>query len=385
MSYNGFFKRHRLFILSESTAAVLIALLLLWQASLVTALDSQKAAERWRAGDTRFAQLGAYFAQGSGMNETQVYSLRSAVDNELTQASITAESKNSRLWYDAYCGFSTLSVSGSRGSANVAVTGVGGDFFRIHNLELESGYYFSDDDLTQDRILLDATAAWQLFGSYDVAGMEVKIGERPMIVAGVVAATENQWETAAYGDTPRIYMDYTTLGEYQEIEITCYEAVMPDPVTGFAKALLEKALPVDETSRSVVENSSRYSFLTLFRLLKGLAESRNISVPVVYPWWENAARVLEVQVAILQLAWLALCVVPAAGLVVLAVRLWKGRRFHFADIPDYYERARERFDEWRRARKGKWPRTAKSDGQRRSLKLSLKRHKKEREHEKDPF
>ncbi len=383
MSYNGFWKRHRLFILIESAAAVLIALLLLWQASLVNALESQKAAERWRAGDTRFAQLGVYIAQGSGMNETQVYSLRTSVNNALSQASISAETKDSRLWYDAYCGFSTLSVSGPRGKANVAVTGVGGDFFRVHNLKLESGYYFSDDDLTQDRILLDATAAWQLFGSYNVAGMEVKIGERPMIVAGVVAATENGWETAAYGDTPRIYMDYTTLMEYQEIEITCYEAVMPDPVTGFAKALLEKALPVEETSRSVVENSSRYSFLTLFRLLKGLAESRNISVPVVYPWWENAARVLEVQAAMLQLAWLALCAVPAAGLVVLAVRLWKGRRLHFADIPDYYERARERFDEWLRVRKEK--RAAKPDGQRKSLKLSLKRHKKEKEHEKDPL
>ena len=68
MAYNGFFRRHKWFIVMESAAAVLIAALLFWQSALAGALDSQRAAARWRAGETRFAQLGAYFANGSGMN-----------------------------------------------------------------------------------------------------------------------------------------------------------------------------------------------------------------------------------------------------------------------------------------------------------------------------
>ena len=378
MAYNGFFRRHKWFIVIESAAAVLIAALLFWQSALTGALDSQRAAARWRAGETRFAQLGAYFANGSGMNEAQVYSLRSAVDSALEQASITADAEDARVWYDAYCGFSSLTVSGPRGSIAAAVTGAGGDFFRIHNLTLESGYYFSSSDVTRDRVLLDATAAWQLFGSFDVAGMEVKIGERPMVVAGVAALPEDARELAAYGETPRIYMDYTTLNEYIETEITCYEAVMPDSVTGFAASMLEKALPVSEENRAVVECSSRYSFSSLFGLLRGFAESRMITVPVVYPWWENAARVTEMQAALVQLLWLLLCIVPAVGAVILAVRLWKGRKLHFADIPDYYEHFRERFDTWRQ-RKKETPRPEKK----KLPHFSLKRKKKEKEHEKD--
>ena len=342
---NGFFRRHRVFILTESIAAVLIAALLLWQNAVTGALDSQAAAARWRAGDMRFAQVGTYIANGSGMTREQIYTLRDGIDNALLQASVTAETSGARLWYDAWCGFGTLTLKGPHASVSAAVTGVGGDFFRIHNWPLRSGYYFSEADVTADRVVLDATAAWQLFGSSDVAGLEIRIGERPLVVAGVVELPDNPWETAAYGDTPRIYMNYDTLAEYQTMEITCYEAVLPDPVSGFAKALLEKQLPVGETNRAVIECSDRYRMGTLLNLARNFAQSRIVSVPVVYPWWENAARVTEAQAALLQLLWLVLCIVPAAGLCVLAVRAWKGRRLHFADIPEYYERARAWIDE----------------------------------------
>ena len=350
---DSFFRRHRVFILVEGAALLLIAALLLCQHGVTTALDSQRAADRWRAGDMRFAQIGAYLANGSGMTGDQIRTLREGVDNALLQGSVAAENEGARLWYDAYCGFGSLTLSGPHGKITASVTGAGGDFFRIHNWKLISGYYFSENDVTADRVVLDETAAWQLFGSSDVAGLEIKVGERPLTVAGVVANPGNAWETAAYGDSPRVYMLYDTLAAYQETEITCYEAVLPDPVTGYAEALLEKQLPTDEAHRTVMECSSRYAVGTLFSLIRGFAESRIVSVPVVYPWWENAARVTEMQAAALQIAWVVLCVIPAVGLCVIAVRLWKGRRLHFADIPEYYERARERIAEKRRERRGK--------------------------------
>ncbi len=347
---DSFFRRHRVFILTEGAALLLIAALLLWQHGITSALDSQRAAERWRAGDMRFAQIGAYLATGSGMDSEQIRTLREGVDSALTQGSITPENENARLWYDGWCGFATLRFRGSRGEISASVTGVGGDFFRIHNWKLLSGSFFSENDLTADRVVLDATAAWQLFGSADVAGLEIRVGDRPFSVAGVIAGPDNAWEAAVCGETPRIYMSYTTLAEYQTLEITCYEAVLPDPVTGYAVALLEKQLPTDEAHRAVVECSSRYSMGRLFELARGFARSRIISVPVVYPWWENAARVTEMQAALLQILWLALSVIPAVGLCVIAVRLWKGRKLHFADIPDYYERVRSWLDERRRSR-----------------------------------
>ena len=348
---DGFFRRHRIFILTESVAVLLIAGLLLWQNAVTGALDSQAAAARWRSGEMRFAQVGVYIANGAGMNQEQIRTIREGVDGALLQASAAPEAEGARLWYDAWCGFGSLSLTGPHASVTAAVTGVGGDFFRIHNWRLLSGYYFSEDDVTPDRVVLDATAAWQLFGSSDVAGLEVRVGERPFIVAGVIALPDNAWETAAYGDAPRIYMDYGTLAEYQTMEITCYETVLPDPVTNYAKALLEKQLPVSETNRAVIENSSRYGMGTLLTLARNYAVSRIVTVPVVYPWWENAARVTEAQAALLQALWLALCIVPAVGVCIIAVRLWKGRRLHFADIPAYYERVLEWLNKKKEERK----------------------------------
>ncbi len=126
--------------------------------------------------------------------------------------------------------------------------------------------------------------------------------------------------------------------------------MLPETVTGYAAALLDKQPPTHGAHRALVECSSRYSMGRLFELARGFAESRIVSVPVVYPWWENAARVTEMQAAALQIAWLVLSVIPAVGLCVIAVRLWKGRRLHFADIPEYYERLQAWFAENRRSR-----------------------------------
>ncbi len=343
-AFRRFCARHKWFLILEGAAALAIAVLMVLQARTDDGLEAQRAAERWRAGEMRYAQVSAFLADGSGMQAEDVYSLREKIDSALSEASVTAERENARLWYDAYCGFGTLTFQSSRASVEASVTGIGGDFFLIHNEELEGGYYFSpESDLTDDRIVLDATAAWQLFGSFDVAGMEVRVGNRPFTVAGVVATPDNKWEKSAYGDKPRIYMSYSALKTAQDTaEITCYEAVLPDSVTGFAKSLFEKQLPTDEKHRSIVENSSRYGFGTLLTLARGLAESRIVSVPVVYPWWENAARVTEVQAAGLELAWLVLMIVPAAGLGIILVRLWRNRPLHFADIPDYYEAVTQR-------------------------------------------
>lgn len=52
------------------------------------------------------------------------------------------------------------------------------------------GSYFSGSDLMQDHIILDQDSAWQLFGSYDVEGMQVMIGNVPHIVSGVIRREE---------------------------------------------------------------------------------------------------------------------------------------------------------------------------------------------------
>lgn len=49
----------------------------------------------------------------------------------------------------------------------------------FHPLKLITGSYFSGNDLMQDYCIIDQDAAWQLFGSNDVVGMTVYIGNVP--------------------------------------------------------------------------------------------------------------------------------------------------------------------------------------------------------------
>lgn len=93
------------------------------------------------------------------------------------------------LYQDAWSGTATsVAVSGPAGKSNVKTYGVGGDFFLFHPYTLLSGSYIAESDFAQDRVVLDENLAWQLFGSSDVAGMEVTIGERNYPVAASSAS-----------------------------------------------------------------------------------------------------------------------------------------------------------------------------------------------------
>jgi len=343
MKNRGRFRLPIKFLVVQAVSLLLIGMLLLTQHLLCAIPDSQKAADSWSNGGERFAQLSVFIEKGRGLTEESVYTLRKSVDTALTQASIAPAEVNARSWIDAYHAESTLTFSSNRASLPVQAVGVGGDFFHFHPFELHDGYYFSDSDTLYDRLLIDETVAWQLFGSYDVAGLELKVGKRPFIIAGVLKSEADFASTAALGEEPqpRIYMSYTALRELDEtVEICCYEAVIPDPVSGFASQLLSDGIPVDETSRIIVENSQRFRFSSLLKLIGSFGQRSMQKVAVKLPYWENAARMIEEYAALVQLIWLLLCLLPLTGLLILIVYLWKHRRFHFKDIPDIYDHIR---------------------------------------------
>ena len=140
----------------------------------------------------------------------------------------------------------------------VTAIGVGGDYFLFHPLQLLSGGYVSDEDYMADRVVLDAQTAFNLFGSSDVAGMEVTINGKTFPIAGVVKS-EDDFATAAALDAgakassdptgvqsaskAMIYMSYAALNAMAELPIDCYEIVLPDPVSGFAKKLMTEKIP----------------------------------------------------------------------------------------------------------------------------------------------
>ena len=355
MIRRGRFERHRrLPRLHGGKLALLIACLIQTALSVFSfamlgkvtgALITQSAADVWRGGsDERFAQVSAFLPVNGTIDLDSIRSFRATLENAFVQNSIFAPEPDAqdpsadtsaRLYADAYSGSTQLSVSGkSPGSVTVTAIGVGGDYFLFHPLQLLSGGYVSDEDYMADRVVLDAQTAFNLFGSSDVAGMEVTINGKTFPIAGVVKS-EDDFATAAALDAgaeassdptgvqsaskAMIYMSYAALNAMAELPIDCYEIVLPDPVSGFAKKLMTEKFPVGEGV--IVQNTGRFSLSGLISVIGKFGKRVMTTNGVIYPYWENAARMAESYAALLLILGTLFGLMPAVCLTIVLVKL----------------------------------------------------------------
>jgi hypothetical protein len=158
-----------------------------------------------------------------------------------------------------------------------------------------------------------------LFGSIDVAGMSVTIGDKPYLVAGVVAREKDSASEKAYTDEAGIFVPYELLIEQGAKGLSCYELVMPDPISGFALGVMEENFPKGDGV--VLENSTRYSLKNISDIVLGLGERSIQSNGVAYPYWENAARFTEDQMALVLVLGVLFGLFPAVVVVIAIVHL----------------------------------------------------------------
>jgi len=287
--------RTRIFICL--TAVFLVAGLILTgiRLSKINASYEQSAAKRWS--DDRYAQVSVFWMPGEGVSPDSVYSYRQQVNSSLESESISANSDNSGTWYDAYSALTSVSAYTSRASASLQAVITGGNYFYIHSHPLICGNYYADGGESADFCVLDENAAWKLFGGLDVAGMEITIDDHIFVVCGVVRSYGNSVPSYSGEDKPTVYMPYSApVLSDRDISVDCYEAVLPDPVDSFAFGILSDAAG---GSLSVVENSSRYSYSSLWDTLKGLTDTSQRTKKEVYPHWENAARKTQTEAAVI--------------------------------------------------------------------------------------
>ena len=200
---------------------------------------------------------------------SSVESFRRTLDQKLIDASLEAP-EGGRLYDDAYSGVTTVAVTSGKTTLSVKTVGVGGDFFLFHPLTLRSGSYLTANDYMNDRVLLDEELAWALFGSYDVAGMSIQIGERTYPVAGVVHREDDFASKKAYQDGPGMFMSYDALNAISETKLSAYEIVMPDMISGFAESIVKAAFTGGKAA--VVQNTGRYGALRLWKVLTAYGE-----------------------------------------------------------------------------------------------------------------
>lgn len=300
----------------------LIVICLLRCRAISGTLLSQQAAEFWTGeSELRFAQVSCYFPVGNEKTLSEIRSFRDSLPKKLADAGV--ETRNDEDgWVDAYSTISTVTAKGERGSSEATAIGVGGSFFLFHPYELLSGSYISDDDVMADRVVIDRELAWKLFGGTQLAGMTMDINGKLCYIAGVIERETDKYSLRCAPETPLIFMFSSQLDdETESANISSYELVMLDPISGFAEKTLSEGLA--GSNGIVVENSDRYSLASIFSIFKNFGERSISDTAIVYPYWENAARLTELYIARLYVIIALLAIFPLLCLAVIIVKLIK--------------------------------------------------------------
>lgn len=295
---------------------------------LRNSLPTQQIADRWDSSG-KSAQVSCFISENEQVTVQQLTNLEHAIDSALVDVSIVKDNDNARLWADAYSARGELTVESSKTSITSTAIGVGGDFFLFHPFNLLSGSYFSDEDAMKDYVILDEDAAWQLFGSNDVVGMQVMIKGIPHIVRGVIERGSGRMNDKAGNDKVTFYVSYDSLTKYGTSKgINTYEIVMPNPITGFALSTIKDKIGIDESNIQLVENSKRYSLLSLSTVLSEFGIRSMNQKAIVYPYWENVARGYEDILALILLIKFIFLLIPTILLFAYLITRYRNRTWN---------------------------------------------------------
>lgn len=331
--YFGWFKKKQaIFICANGILLIAVIMMCIISGKLKSSLLSQQFTDRWSAGES-YSQVTVFLNDSVEMDWAELNTTMELFVEKLDETvALTSKSEESLSWIYGYSTDSSLSVKRETVIVEVIATGVGENFFMFHPLRLVSGSYIYGSDLMRDRVVIDTNLAWQLFGATNISGMEIEIGGLPYIIAGVVAPEDDFANTAAYGDKSRIYMSYEALLlNNSSAKITCLELLAPNPVENFTAETIKTVFDeqaVSENDRDIVDNTERYSLASLLSVMGdfGLRSMRSVLSPS-YPYWENAARIVEDYLTVILIIVIQLLIFPAISLIRLILRLWGGRKY----------------------------------------------------------
>lgn len=312
---------HRRILIADLVCLILCLVLTVALHVKIGQAYSQQEGKRWAADEKPYHQVSAFWPALSGIAKDKISEIRAGLQRSLLDASFSDTDTNGKLWTDAYMAVTTDDVSrttmqGLRGKEDVMIMGVGGDFFLFHSFQLISGSYFQESDVMQDRVLLDRDTAWAVFGGYEIEGQRIYIGGVPYVVAGVYEKPTGEFAEKAIGGKSILFMSYASFHkQYEGAPIVSYEAVLPNPVSGFALNKLQDAVDQENTNAVLVDNEDRF---TAGKLLARFADIPSLLMQksaVVFPFWENEMRALEWHVFCLFMLRLLLFMTPLVSFI----------------------------------------------------------------------
>lgn len=245
---------------------------------LTARMTDQNFASRWKP-EGGSAQISTFISDGARLSEDSIYALTALLNKSFQEASIalsqTQIDNGAKLADICYCGFGSADLTTGEESLNVTAIGVGGDFFNFHPLDLMDGYYFAEDDLMKDRILLDDETAWRLFGSPFITGKIINVGGVPHVIAGVFRRPEGRFYKSSGMGNYLIFVSYDTLcrhttagssdsdnsGENNDDSSLLDARAVPSENTGEESIIPQTAawIPTEESSQNPAIAANNYS------------------------------------------------------------------------------------------------------------------------------
>lgn len=306
----------------------------------IAALSDQLGAERWETEEKPYSLSTVFLENQNGIPASALTEIRIKVENALTAGGVPSEDYP---WLFAYSRTEQATLKNGVASSSVEVTLVAGDYFQIHPLSIRSGWYFDENEVMRDRIVLDRQTAWDLFYSDNVVGQYLTWNGQNYVVAAVVDTLPGKYNEMAAGDTRRAWALGDSPAADQNQGYTCVEMVLPQPVDGFGTATLKSALegylPENTT---VLDNSERFSFVNRWNALRTISTRWISSQAIAYPYYENAARLVENHLALRLIPEGIFLGFPAISLCIWLWLLNKKRTWGLHSIRDAVERAVEK-------------------------------------------
>ncbi|WP_284071436.1 ABC transporter permease [Clostridiisalibacter paucivorans] len=304
-------KKHTLFLIVYAIITILSVSLTMGYSHLSTLLISQQGAQRWQGeNQQRFSQISCFFSSDYRATPQDIGSFRKMVNEKLSESS-----QDKVAWIDAYSAQSETAVKSPHDTVNTTVFGVGGEYFFFHPLYLRSGQYISEEDLSKDRVILDEQVAWKLYGSVDIEGMEVEINDKKYIISGVIQSESDPFNNIADEDNGRIYMSYNRFSEVTDVGINSYEIIIPEFISGFGYTLVDTGFQHSE--KEVINNSKRFGIKNILDLVIKPYTMVMHNKGIAYPYWENAARVVQYWQSLLLFSIIILCFILLVMTIVL--------------------------------------------------------------------
>ncbi len=275
-------------------SAFVIVIILACISSVIKGISPDvTAAKKWDK-EGKYTQIGVYLPLGSlsdrGMYDGMIHQMEEALKTE----GISPEKAGNRMVVGAYSGYGQVTLSTESHTATVDAIGVGGDFFYFHPVEMIDGAYLTEDYLMQDYVILDRETAWDLFGAINVTGMTVDIGGIPFLVAGVYDPSDAYLSKEAGLEGNQVFMFYSSLEDYGTVAgIQWLDFLVPNPVKGFGSRILNDNSPLDLKKAVVVEHSTRFDLIPLYKLVPDYMERSMSKTGIIYPYWENMVRGYE--------------------------------------------------------------------------------------------